>query len=109
MSNNLEKKLDALIDALGFDVEETDTQQRMYSKDDVDDKGQPKENAIPTHIFINSEYKLTKKVSQLDEDVEAVKYLLNQFKKGTHQDMTLKYNGKSYTYNDKWELTIENI
>lgn len=72
--NNLEKKLDALIDALGFDVEEIETQQKMYSRDDIDDKGQPKENAMPTHIFVNAEYKLTKKPCEnplpIDDEIE---------------------------------------
>jgi len=58
--NNIEKKLDALIDALGFDVEETDNSIKMYKIEDIDNNGDPYIDANPDVIKV-IDYKLTKK------------------------------------------------
>ena len=87
MTNEM-KLITALCDALGFEVEE------IY------------ESRIPSgQIIVAHDYKLTKKV---DDDLEVVRALANEFSKGKHEIMTMKYNGKSYTYNDVGVLEIAN-
>ena len=59
--NSTEKKLDALIDALGFDVERFCDIKRAYKCEDLQGNGEPKEYALPESIIDNSTYKLTKR------------------------------------------------
>ena len=59
--NNTERKLDALIDALGFDVEVTDDAKEMYLPHQVDDDGKVKEGATPAFTHNRTVYKLTKR------------------------------------------------
>lgn len=107
--NNTHKLLLAFIEASGYEVEEV----RMdypKAKQYIDLDGNPYEVPIDGQsVSITTDYKVTKKKSQADEDYEAVAHLMTQFKKGTHETMTITYSGKTYTYNDKGELTIENL
>ena len=64
--NNYEKKLDALIDALGFDVERLLDIKHIYRREDLQPNGEPKENAMPNCTIDNSTYKLTKRKDPLD-------------------------------------------
>ena len=59
--NNIEKKLDALIDALGFDVERVCDIEYIYKSEDLQDDGEPKEYALADSIIDNSTYTLTKR------------------------------------------------
>jgi len=54
--NNTEKKLDALIDALGFDVEESTTTNKLHR---IFDGNQVVE--LPDHEIVTIDYKVTKK------------------------------------------------
>ena len=65
--NNIEKKLDALIDALGFDVERVNDVKRIYRCEDLQGNGEPKVNALPNCIIDNSTYKLTKRNSKQEK------------------------------------------
>ena len=58
---NTEKKLDALIDALGFDVEEIVSCKALYKNKDIDSSGNPDEGAAPSVVFENIDYKITKR------------------------------------------------
>ena len=58
--SDCEKKLDALIDALGFDVEEVRDIKPYYHPDDMQSNGEPKVNARCERI-VNNSYKLTKR------------------------------------------------
>ena len=66
--NNTEKKLDALIDALGFDVEEVDSSVSMYKLDDLDRDGDPYKDANPITIS-KLDYKLTKRNHSDEEEL----------------------------------------
>ena len=57
---NTERKLDALIDALGFDIEVVDSSIKAYRLDDIDRDGDPYTDAIPMTIS-KTDYKLTRK------------------------------------------------
>jgi hypothetical protein len=59
--NNCEKKLDALIDALGFDVEVNTTYTSIYKKKDVNCSGDPVNGAMPERMYEKTNYKLTKR------------------------------------------------
>lgn len=60
--NNVEKKLDALIEALGFEVEAVKAHKELYIASDIDEYGKPKANAKPKTVLECTDYKLTKKL-----------------------------------------------
>lgn len=95
---NTDKLLHALIDAMGFEIEKVTEPSDLRL---VMEHGQQPNNITG--------YKLTKKEIELDDDLEAVKALMKEFKRGQHEVMTLKYKHKSYTYNDEGVLEIENL
>ena len=59
--SDIEKKLDALIDALGFDVEVNTAYTSIYKKKDVNCSGNPVNGAIPERMYEKTDYKLTKR------------------------------------------------
>lgn len=61
MMSNCEKKLDALIDALGFDVKEVVSKKFLYNAKDMHPSGNPISGAVPSVTFENADYKLTKR------------------------------------------------
>ena len=58
---NLEKKLDALINALGFDCKRNLDIKHVYRREDLQGNGEAKLYALPESIIDNSTYKLTKR------------------------------------------------
>ena len=100
----------AFIDASGYEVEE---EYRIYIAGVYIRTQKEKEVNQPCNQFTATseiDYKVTKKVNKVDDDLEAVTHLMKEFKKGAHEVVTMVYNGKTYTYNDKGELTInENL
>ena len=59
--NNIEKKLDALINALGFDCKRNLDIKHVYRREDLQDNGEPKVYALPESIIDNSTYTVTKR------------------------------------------------
>ena len=64
--NNIEKKLDALIDVLGFDCKEVKSTSKFYGVGYVNDDGSLKDGAIPAGTMKSIDYKVTKKGKRAD-------------------------------------------
>ena len=72
--NNIEKKLDALIDALGFDVEEVETPVKVTSYE------ASKPAVMIERTLYNNSYKLTKKSFKAKPSLHKV---VRAYEKGT--------------------------
>ena len=94
--SNIEKKLDALIDALGFDVKRVCDIEYIYKSEDLQDDGEPKEYALADSIIDNSTYKLTKRKDPLD-----VLYCGITLRELTNNVMCIQCDPTLAT-NDKW-------
>ena len=98
--NSTEKKLDALIDALGFECEKVCDIKRMYKPSDVNDKGEPKENAMPAHIIDNSSYKLTKKVRHYELTKPMIENIIGVLEGHDNDDVHILINNLEVMINE---------